>query len=50
MIKEQLSGLKISKKPKVFSYFTEDTLPEQRRLIKTIILTLLGETLKMEIT
>jgi hypothetical protein len=49
VIEEQLSGLKISKKPKVFSYFTEDTLPEQRRLIETIILAPPGETLEMEI-
>lgn len=48
-IKQQLAGVKISKEPKVMSYFSEDTLPEQRLLIETIILAPPGVTLEEEI-
>jgi hypothetical protein len=37
VIERQLAGVKISKEPKIVSYFSKDTLPEQRRLIETTI-------------
>ena len=49
VIEQQLSGMKISKEPKVMSYFSKDTLPEQRRLIETIMLTPPGATLEEEV-
>lgn len=48
VIEEQLAGVKIDRKPKVMSYFSNDTLPEQRRLIECIILAPPGETLEEE--
>jgi hypothetical protein len=48
VIEQQLAGMKISKEPKIASYFSEDTLPEQRRLIETMILAPPGETLEEE--
>jgi hypothetical protein len=48
-IERQLAGVKISKEPKVMSYFSKDTLPEQRRLIETIILAPPGATLDEEV-
>jgi uncharacterized protein YeeX (DUF496 family) len=49
VIERQLSGVKIDKQPKVMSYFLEDTLPEQRRLIEAIILAPPGATLDEEV-
>jgi hypothetical protein len=38
VIERQLVGLKVSKEPKIVSYFSEDMLPAQRRLIETMML------------
>jgi hypothetical protein len=40
--------VKVSKEPKIVSYFSEDTLPEQRRLIETMILAPPGATIQEE--
>jgi len=48
VIERQLAGLKVSKEPKIVSYFSEDTLPEQRRLIETMILAPPGATIEEE--
>ena len=47
-IERQLAGVKIDTAPKVVSYFSSDTLPEQRRLIETMILAPPGATLDAE--
>ncbi|KAF1809568.1 C2H2 finger domain protein [Eremomyces bilateralis CBS 781.70] len=47
-IEQQLSGVKISQKPIVASYFTTKTLPEQKRLIEALILAPPGNTLEEE--
>jgi len=47
-IERQLAGVKIDTAPKVVSYFSNDTLPEQRRLIETMILAPPGATLEAE--
>jgi len=47
-IERQLAGVKIDPTPKVVSYFSNDTLPEQRRLIETMILAPPGATLEAE--
>jgi uncharacterized protein DUF3435 len=49
VIERQLSGIKIDKQPKVMSYFSENTLPEQRRLIEAIMLAPPGATLDEEV-
>jgi len=49
VIEEQLAGIKIEKKPKVLSYFSDATSPEQRRLIETMILTPPGSTYEEEV-
>jgi hypothetical protein len=49
VIEQQLAGVKINKKPKVLSYFSDDTSPEQRRLIETMILTPPGSTYEEEV-
>ena len=38
VIERQLAGVKVSKEPKIVSYFSEDRLPEQRQLIEMMIL------------
>ena len=47
-IEQQLAGIKVSKEPKILSYFSENTLPEQRRLIETMILAPPAETIEAE--
>lgn len=47
-IEQQLAGVKVGKEPKILSYFSEDTLPEQRRLIETMILAPPAETIEAE--
>jgi Protein of unknown function (DUF3435) len=47
-IERQLAGIKVTKDPKILSYFSEDTLPEQRRLIETMILAPPAETIEAE--
>lgn len=47
-IEQQLAGIKVSKEPKILSYFSEDTLPEQRRLIETMILAPPAKTIEAE--
>jgi len=47
-IERQLAGVKVDTALKVVSYFLKDILPEQRRLIETIILTPPGATLGEE--
>ncbi|KIV98465.1 uncharacterized protein PV09_09731 [Verruconis gallopava] len=47
-IEEQLAGVKVRGQEKVLSYFSEDTLADQRRLIETMILAPPGATLEEE--
>jgi hypothetical protein len=49
IIEQQLSGVKVSKELKVMSYFSKDTLPEQRLLIETIMLAPPGTTYEEEV-
>jgi hypothetical protein len=49
VIERQLSGVTISKDSKPVSYFSEDTLPEQRRLVELVILAPPGRTYKEEV-
>ncbi|KAL9084485.1 MAG: hypothetical protein Q9165_008058 [Trypethelium subeluteriae] len=48
VIERQLAGVKVKREPKTDSYFSNDTLPEQRRLIETMILRPPQPTLKEE--
>jgi len=47
-IERQLAGVKLDRTSKAVSYFSKDTLPEQRRLIETMILAPPGATLEEE--
>ena len=48
VIDRQFASVKVSKEPKIVSYFSEDTLLKQRRLIETIILAPPGATIQEE--
>jgi hypothetical protein len=48
IIERQLAGVKVDTMSKVASYFSDDTLPEHRRLIETMILAPPGATLEAE--
>jgi Protein of unknown function (DUF3435) len=48
-IELQLSGIKISETPKFLPYFSEDSLPEQKRLIESLMLMPPGSTYDEEV-
>jgi hypothetical protein len=48
-IERQLSGVKIGEAPSTASYISEDTLPEQKRLIEAVILAPPGTTYEEEV-
>ena len=48
-VERQLAGVKLKEEPKLASYFSDDTLPEQRRLIEALMLAPPGATYEEEV-